>query len=125
MTFAWKQLEGVTYQCSFNGQAAEDCELSAALEASLPSLHVVEHLCLLLSRPFFQLSLPLPLLPLPSFPGFPDGFTVNTFNRSGNILVITLLMDSQLVGEQSFSEPVAACVGWLWVCGWVRVHSIT
>lgn len=43
MTFAWKQLEGVTYQCSFNGQAAEDCELSAALEASLPSLHVVEH----------------------------------------------------------------------------------
>ncbi len=29
MTFAWKELQGVTYQCSFNGQDAEDCELSA------------------------------------------------------------------------------------------------
>ena len=98
MTFAWNQLEGVTYQCSINGQPAEDCESSATLESSLPPLHVV----------WTSLHSPPST---PSFLGSP-GFTVpgTSLSQTGNVLIITLFMDGQPVGQQSFSEPVAVCV---------------
>lgn len=110
MTFVWKQLQGVTYQCSFNGQEPEDCELSAtALDPfyAPPSGRAS-------TLPTFFLPPLSSILPSTFSLGSPEGFTVpgNSLRETGNILVITLYMDSQPVGEQSFSELVA-CVWWV------------